>query len=80
MAERRPLTAGATVGILGGGQLGRMLALAAAELGLATHVYSPDKDSPAFEVAKATSGVDIVEDKMKVREETTNGSLSGAVE
>ncbi len=55
MAERKPLTAGATVGILGGGQLGRMLALAAAELGLATHVYSPDTDSPAFEVAKATT-------------------------
>lgn len=42
---------GATLGILGGGQLGRMLALAAARLGLRVHVYAPDADSPAFEVA-----------------------------
>jgi 5-(carboxyamino)imidazole ribonucleotide synthase len=42
---------GATVGILGGGQLGRMLAIAAARLGLKTHIYTPEKDSPAFEVA-----------------------------
>jgi 5-(carboxyamino)imidazole ribonucleotide synthase len=42
---------GSTIGILGGGQLGRMLALAAAELGLKVHVYSPDPESPAFFVA-----------------------------
>jgi 5-(carboxyamino)imidazole ribonucleotide synthase len=45
-----PLPLGATIGILGGGQLGRMLALAAARLGFKTHIYCPDKDSPAFEV------------------------------
>jgi 5-(carboxyamino)imidazole ribonucleotide synthase len=44
------LAPGATIGILGGGQLGRMLALAAARLGMKTHVYCPDPDSPAFEV------------------------------
>jgi 5-(carboxyamino)imidazole ribonucleotide synthase len=44
------LNTGATIGILGGGQLGRMLALAAARLGLNCHVYSPDKDSCAFDV------------------------------
>jgi 5-(carboxyamino)imidazole ribonucleotide synthase len=44
---------GATIGILGGGQLGRMLAMAAAQLGLKVHIYSPDADSPAFEVAGA---------------------------
>jgi 5-(carboxyamino)imidazole ribonucleotide synthase len=42
---------GATIGILGGGQLGRMIAMAAAKLGLKAHIYSPDADSPAFEVA-----------------------------
>ena len=42
---------GATLGILGGGQLGRMIAIAAAQLGLRTHVYAPDRDSPAFDVA-----------------------------
>ncbi|HUB63108.1 MAG TPA: 5-(carboxyamino)imidazole ribonucleotide synthase [Methylocella sp.] len=47
------LVPGATVGVLGGGQLGRMLALAAAKLGLKTHVYAPDPESPAFDVASA---------------------------
>jgi len=51
----RRLSPGATIGILGGGQLGRMLALAAADLGLRTHVYCPDPDSPAFEVTRRIS-------------------------
>lgn len=38
---------GATIGILGGGQLGRMTALAAAALGYRTHVFCPERDSPA---------------------------------
>lgn len=46
------LKPGDTVGILGGGQLGRMLALAAARLGLRCHVYSPDPESPAFDVVQ----------------------------
>jgi 5-(carboxyamino)imidazole ribonucleotide synthase len=41
---------GATIGILGGGQLARMLALAGARLGLKSHVYSPYPDDPAFDV------------------------------
>ena len=41
---------GSTIGILGSGQLGRMLALAAARLGLRSHIYS-DVAGPAFEVA-----------------------------
>ncbi|HVY52118.1 MAG TPA: 5-(carboxyamino)imidazole ribonucleotide synthase [Devosia sp.] len=45
-----PLPFGATIGILGGGQLGRMLSLAASRLGFRTHIYCPDPDSPAFEV------------------------------
>jgi 5-(carboxyamino)imidazole ribonucleotide synthase len=44
---------GGTLGILGGGQLGRMLALAAAELGIRCHVYCPDEASPAFQVAQS---------------------------
>ncbi len=44
---------GKTLGIVGGGQLGRMIALAAARYGLRAHVYCPDRDSPAFEVAAA---------------------------
>ena len=44
---------GGTVGILGGGQLGRMLTLAAARLGLKCHIFAPEADSPAFQVAAA---------------------------
>ena len=46
------LKPGDTIGILGGGQLGRMLALAAARLGLKAQVFSPDPDSPAFDVVQ----------------------------
>jgi 5-(carboxyamino)imidazole ribonucleotide synthase len=50
-----PLPPGSTIGILGGGQLGRMLALAAARLGLKCHIYAPEADSPAFQVAAAST-------------------------
>ncbi|HEX4634623.1 MAG TPA: 5-(carboxyamino)imidazole ribonucleotide synthase [Rhizomicrobium sp.] len=46
----QPLSPGGTVGIVGGGQLGRMLALAAARLGLKTCVYNDTVDAPAFQV------------------------------
>lgn len=45
-----PLPPGAVIGILGGGQLGRMLALAAARLGLRCHIYSDRADDCAFDV------------------------------
>jgi len=48
-----PVAPGGTIGILGGGQLGRMLALAAARLGLKSHIYSPEADAPAFQVCAA---------------------------
>ena len=47
------LEPGATIGILGGGQLGRMLALAAARLGLKCHIYDPAEGGPAMQVAAA---------------------------
>lgn len=50
-----PLPFGATIGILGGGQLGRMSAHAAARLGYRTHIYTPEKDSPGGEVASAVT-------------------------
>ncbi len=52
---RVPLPPGGVVGILGGGQLGRMLAMAAARLGLRCHVYCPDAERPASHVAEATT-------------------------
>ena len=45
------LPPGSIIGILGGGQLGRMLSLAAARLGLETHIYSDEPDVPAFDVS-----------------------------
>ena len=44
---------GGRIGILGGGQLGRMLAVAAARLGYRCHVYAPEEDSIAAEVCAA---------------------------
>lgn len=44
---------GSTIGILGGGQLGRMLAVAAAQLGYRCHIYAPEADSVAAEVSAA---------------------------
>lgn len=44
------LPPGSTIGILGGGQLGRMLGLAAAQLGYKVHIYAPDAESVAAEV------------------------------
>ena len=48
----RPLAPGSTIGILGGGQLGRMLALAASRLGFNVHIFCPEQNSPAFKVAE----------------------------
>jgi 5-(carboxyamino)imidazole ribonucleotide synthase len=42
---------GSTIGIVGGGQLGRMLAIAAAQLGYKCHIYAPDEAPPAAEVS-----------------------------
>jgi 5-(carboxyamino)imidazole ribonucleotide synthase len=53
MSDR--LAPGAVIGILGGGQLGRMLALAAARLGLRCHIYEPGADCPAAQVAARTT-------------------------
>ncbi len=45
------LPRGAVIGIFGGGQLGRMLSLAAARLGFKTHIFAPDEDCPASQFA-----------------------------
>ena len=52
------LNPGATIGILGGGQLGRMLALAAARLGLKCHVFAPNPESTAFNVVHRVTCAD----------------------
>jgi len=49
--DNRIVAPGGTIGIVGGGQLGRMTALAAAALGYRCHVFCPDADSPTEQVA-----------------------------
>ncbi|MCW1930779.1 5-(carboxyamino)imidazole ribonucleotide synthase [Pararhodobacter zhoushanensis] len=53
-----PLAPGACIGILGGGQLGRMLSVAASRLGLRTHVYDPGANPPAGHVAERVTTAD----------------------
>lgn len=55
MAHGQALPPGATIGIVGGGQLGRMTALAAARLGYRCHIYCPQPGSPAAQVAAAAT-------------------------
>jgi 5-(carboxyamino)imidazole ribonucleotide synthase len=52
------LPPGSTIGILGGGQLGRMLAIAAAELGFDVAIYTDEKDGPASHVAASATVAD----------------------
>ena len=54
-ARAAPLPLGATIGILGGGQLGRMTALAAARLGYRCHVFGPEEDGPGAQVCAAAT-------------------------
>ena len=72
-ANVRLLKPGATIGILGGGQLARMLALAAAPLGLRCHVYSPEKNSCAFDVVHAGTCA-------PYEDESALGRFAGAVD
>ena len=46
------LSPGATIGILGAGQLGRMLAIAALKVGLRTHIFAPEHAAPAYDAAE----------------------------
>jgi 5-(carboxyamino)imidazole ribonucleotide synthase len=50
-----PLPFNAVIGIVGGGQLGRMSAMAAARLGYRAHIFAPDANTPASQVAAATT-------------------------
>src|SRR5687767_2522482 len=47
----RPILPGATVGVLGSGQLGRMFAIAARRMGYRVHTFSPDYDTPTGQVS-----------------------------
>ncbi len=62
MFSHKILKPGDTIGILGGGQLARMLALAAAPLGLKCHIFAPESDSPAFQVSDAKTVADYADE------------------
>jgi 5-(carboxyamino)imidazole ribonucleotide synthase len=61
------LEPGATIGILGSGQLGRILALAAARLGFKCHIFAPDRDSPAFDVVRESTRADYDDEQALAR-------------
>jgi 5-(carboxyamino)imidazole ribonucleotide synthase len=50
-AQSLALPPGSTIGIIGGGQLGRMLSMAAAQLGYRSHIYAPEPSGPAADVS-----------------------------
>ena len=65
MNRRAPILPGATIGVLGSGQLGRMFAIAARRMGYRVHTFSPDSDTPTgqvsdYEVEAAYTDLDAV--------------------
>ena len=54
----RSFPPGSTIGVMGGGQLGRMFAVAARRMGYGVHIFTPDHDSPAAQFADATTEAD----------------------
>lgn len=59
------IEANSIIGILGGGQLGRMTSIAAAELGYKVHVYTPEQDSPTEHICFKTTNADyLAEEKL----------------
>ena len=51
MRADQPLLPGAKIGVMGGGQLGRMFAIAARRMGYRVHTFSPEKDGPAAQLS-----------------------------
>ncbi len=67
------LPPGSRIGILGGGQLGRMLALAAAPLGFRCHIFGPEDQPPAGQVADRVTIADYLD-------EAALGAFAGSVD
>ncbi|MFZ4764632.1 MAG: 5-(carboxyamino)imidazole ribonucleotide synthase, partial [Roseimicrobium sp.] len=51
MSPPQPILPGATLGVMGSGQLGRMFAIAARRMGYRVHTFSPDYDTPTGQIA-----------------------------
>ncbi len=60
---KAPLAPGSVIGILGGGQLGRMACLAAAQLGYRCHIFCPDENAPATQVTDLSTVADYGDEK-----------------
>ncbi|GFZ87324.1 N5-carboxyaminoimidazole ribonucleotide synthase [Rickettsiales bacterium] len=58
------LQPGAKIGIIGGGQLGRMMSMAAARMGYATHILTPEENSPAAQVSSSVTVGDYEDEKL----------------
>ena len=58
-----PLKPNSIIGILGGGQLGRMTAIAAAQLGYKVHVYTPEPESPTEHICYKTTNADYLDEE-----------------
>ena len=54
---------GATIGVMGGGQLGRMFAIAARRMGYRVHVFTPEEDSPAGQFADLARVAEYTDEK-----------------
>lgn len=65
-----------TLGILGGGQLGRMSALAAARLGIKTHIFDPDPNCPAAQISTYSTHADYTDQK-QLQEFAQNSNVIG---
>lgn len=65
--QRGALAPGAVIGIMGGGQLGRMTTIAAARLGYRCHIFTPEPDGPASQVAFATTVADYADRRALAR-------------
>ena len=61
MSKPRKLPIGSKIGILGGGQLGKMLSLSASQLGFKSHVFDPDINAPAKQVTNLSSTFDFTD-------------------
>ncbi len=74
MSGKEPIIPGATIGVLGSGQLGRMFAIAARRMGYRVHTLSPDNDTPTGQVADLEVQA-AYDDLDKVREFARNVSV-----
>ena len=55
MVKNKKLPIGSVIGIIGGGQLGRMLSISASQLGFKTHIFDPDPNAPAKQVTNLST-------------------------